>query len=203
MRLPGVRFLDHTADVGMDVEAHSLEALLHRAALGMLALLRGEEDVTEDVAQEAEEEADADPPVATTRAVSLDLAEESGPALLSAWLRELLFLHEVERRDYAAFTADRLDRWRFAGVVWTRAGGHAVREIKGVTYHGLLVEEEEEEGRQAGAGGQNPTGEPARLEPGREGGAGVERRRDEGRGDEGRPGEGRKARWRARVIFDV
>ncbi|NIP79498.1 MAG: hypothetical protein GWM90_09895, partial [Gemmatimonadetes bacterium] len=33
----GVTFLDHTADVGIDVEADDLEELFHRAALGMLA----------------------------------------------------------------------------------------------------------------------------------------------------------------------
>ncbi|MFP4623869.1 MAG: archease, partial [Gemmatimonadota bacterium] len=38
-------FLDHTADVGILVRAGSAEALFHHAALGMLSLLRGEEEV--------------------------------------------------------------------------------------------------------------------------------------------------------------
>ncbi|UCG75421.1 MAG: archease, partial [Gemmatimonadota bacterium] len=36
---PGVVELDHTADVGMTVEADSLEELFHRAAEGMLWLM--------------------------------------------------------------------------------------------------------------------------------------------------------------------
>ena len=154
MSYPGVTFLDHTADVGMDVEAASLEALLHRAAIGMLALIRGEEeddDAASDAASEAGSDAASEAGSEAGSAASgapdaaaatpLTVAADSGPTFLAAWLREILFLHEVERRDYAALTAHVLGPWSFGGVVWTRPAGRAVREIKGVTYHALTLEE--------------------------------------------------------------
>lgn len=135
MTLPGVTFLDHTADVGMDVEADSLEELLHRSALGMLALLRGEE---EQPAGRAETR--ASPSEGVEAGPELDLETKSGPELMRQWLRELLLLHEVEHRDYTGFTSRLLEPWALRCVVRVRPGGHAVREIKGVTYHDLQVE---------------------------------------------------------------
>jgi SHS2 domain-containing protein len=174
VRHPGVTFLDHTADVGMDVAAASLDDLLHRAALGMLALLRGEDDEPGRArdplhAQPAAEDAGSGA-LAVGVAGASGTSEEEGPAveaipisvrvdgparLLADWLSEILFLHEVRDLDYHAADLDRVEPDHVAGNLLVRPGGHAVREIKGVTYHGLEV----------------------------------------------RPGEG--GGWRARVIFDV
>jgi SHS2 domain-containing protein len=134
--LAGITFLDHTADVGIDVEAASLHQLLHRAALGMLALLRGEEEEKSgDVgaAGAAGDAGDAGPPVAVS------LRAEDLPGLAAAWLREILFLHEVRDLDYVALEAGRLDETVLEGWVTLHPGGHAAREIKGVTYHELEV----------------------------------------------------------------
>jgi SHS2 domain-containing protein len=133
----GITFLDHTADVGMEVTAPSLEALFHRAALGMLALLRGHDDAPE-------RDAGRGPGVTApapddTRTLALDA--EDGAALLAAWLKELLFFHETRHADYADATFRRLTAERLEARVRTAPAAHAVREIKGVTYHELAVEE--------------------------------------------------------------
>lgn len=138
-RPPGLTFLDHTADVGIAVTAPTLASLFHRAGLGMLALLRGEEEHEAAAGEEAPEDptdAPADGPDWTTVE-----AEASEPAwLLAAWLRELLFLHETEHRDYAAARFERLEETALRARVRTEPAAGAVREIKGVTYHELVVE---------------------------------------------------------------
>jgi SHS2 domain-containing protein len=146
--LPGVTFLDHTADVGIAVDAPSPELLFHRSALGMLALLRGDDDRAPG---------DDDPaphngprPVHPDGPTTLvDLTAPGIADLLADWLRELLFLHEVHHRDYvdAAFeqlpadAAEPADgRVTLRARVRTATAAPAVREIKGVTYHELEVE---------------------------------------------------------------
>jgi SHS2 domain-containing protein len=144
MTLPGVAFLDHTADLGMDVAADSLQDLLQRAALGMLVLLRGEEERSPEPSQPSEP---PEPP-----AFDIDMVAESAVDLLAAWLREILFLHEVRHLDFVRAELD-LGRpdpdagrpapddgpQRARGTIFLRPGGHAVREIKGVTYHELVA----------------------------------------------------------------
>lgn len=125
----GITFLDHTADVGIDVAAPSLEALFHRAALGTLALLRGHDD--DEPAAEAGAPTD-------TRRVALDAQDLEG--LLVAWLKEVLFLHEVHGADYVSATFDRVGDRALTARVRTGPAARAVREIKGVTYHALAVD---------------------------------------------------------------
>jgi SHS2 domain-containing protein len=132
--LTGVSFLDHTADVGIDVAADSLAELLHRAALGMLALLRGEEESGDLAETEDRQRADGS---GRLDAVPVDVRADAPVGLLVAWLREILFLHEVERLDYVRADFQVVGPEHVAGRVLARRGGHAVREIKGVTYHEL------------------------------------------------------------------
>jgi SHS2 domain-containing protein len=140
----GIAFLDHTADVGMDVEAGSLEELLHRCAVGMLTLLRGEEEEEEEGPVPAPGAmggtgAARAPGDAALVAVPIALRADDTVALLAGWLREVLFLHEVRGADYVRLDVDELAPDRLAGRVLTRQDGRAVREIKGVTYHALAV----------------------------------------------------------------
>jgi SHS2 domain-containing protein len=153
--LAGVAFLDHTADVGIDVEASSLAELLHRAALGMLALLRGEEEDGQEpgppdgsashaaaggsLARPGPRPGSAGP--AGLETVPVDVHGAGPVDLLAGWLREILFLHEVERLDYVRAELDVVGPDRLAGRIFAGAGGHAVREIKGVTYHELEATE--------------------------------------------------------------
>ena len=151
--LDGITFLDHTADVGLDVQAPSLELLFHRAAVGLLALLQGVDDEAVDdedgdgaPARGADGDAGSDPGLEEARGVEvLGVELEAGGAdeLLADWLRELLFLHETRHADYARATFDRLGETALEARVQTEPAAPAVREIKGVTYHELRVERTE------------------------------------------------------------
>jgi SHS2 domain-containing protein len=129
----GVAFLDHTADVGIAVEAATPAGLFHNAAVGMLMLLRGEDDE-----EEPESESESDPESET---LGVEVAGDGYPALLAMWLRELLFLHEVRGLDYVSARFDRLDDAGLSARVRVEPSRRAVREIKGVTLHGLEAEE--------------------------------------------------------------
>ena len=142
----GIEFLDHTADLGMDVRSPSLHGLLDRAAVGMLMLLRGEEDDHATPDGRAVHQRNADQVNRTGQVVTVDLAARDAPQLMASWLREILFLHEVRGLDYEALEEQALTPTRLVGRIRTCAGGHAVREIKGVTYHALEVSEEHADG---------------------------------------------------------
>jgi SHS2 domain-containing protein len=122
MDVLGVTPLEHTADVGLEIEAPDLESLFVRAALGMAWLLLEHE-----------------PPLPTeARPLVASGADPAG--LLRDWLRELLFWHETEGFTPSSFRFRVLTRTRLEAAV---EGGLddriPVRELKGVTLHGLAV----------------------------------------------------------------
>lgn len=141
--LPGVREIEHTADLGLEVEAASLEELFQRAAAGMMALVRSSDEV--DVPEERLGSR-ARPPAASAdpRMIRIQLdggAEEDLAPLLVRWLRELLYLQEVEGFVYRDTTFERLDESGLrANVRPDPRPSPQIRELKGVTYHGLEVE---------------------------------------------------------------
>lgn len=120
--------IDHTADVGVEVEAASLDELFAGAAFALT-------DVLTDAAA-----------VAPARTVEVVLEAADRELLMVEWLEELVYLYdteallvgraEVEVDDGAAGAAlratlrgERLDPDR-----------HTVKvAVKGVTYHGLEV----------------------------------------------------------------
>jgi SHS2 domain-containing protein len=132
--VPGVRGIEHTADVGMELDASDLPELFRRAALGATWLVL-EGEVGEGAGEVR----------------TLELLEEDLPSLLRSWLRALLFWQETEgfavteaalsfapaplcsSPDGQAFGL----RARVEGRIHP---GPWVREIKGVTLHGLKAE---------------------------------------------------------------
>ena len=121
----GVIPLDHTADVGLEVRADDLSELFLRAALGMTHL------ILEAPLPEPEEGR-------MLRVVSDDL-----PGLLRNWLRELLYLHEVEGAAFVDAEFVDMDPTGLEATVRTGPDpAPPAREIKGVTLHGLDVHQE-------------------------------------------------------------
>lgn len=126
--VPGVTSMDHTADVALEVEAADPAELFGRAAAGMMYLLL----------ERLPERAD--------RSRELRLSSTDLPGLFRDWLRELLFWHEDEGFVVASADVRRLesgdgDEARLEATVHGGAEREPpVREIKGVTLHGLAVE---------------------------------------------------------------
>ena len=126
----GVQALDHTADVGLEIAADELEGLFARAALGMMHLIL--EAPLPDPVEEH--------PVR---------AHGQGPdGLLRNWLREVLYLHEADGLAVSSVAFHHVAKDPDGDGGWTLqarvAGGlnpaPPAREIKGVTWHGLVVE---------------------------------------------------------------
>ncbi|HSM50839.1 MAG TPA: archease [Thermoanaerobaculia bacterium] len=125
------RFLDHTGDVGFELEAASLAGLLAEAVAAFACTLTDPERLGEGEERELE---------ATAAAPDL---------LLHALLEELLFL--FERHGFLARTGEveverngalRL-RARLRGERWDPDRTPLKLLVKGVTYHRLAVEEGE------------------------------------------------------------
>ena len=136
--VPGVRGLDHTADVGLKVSAPDLPELFRRAALGTIWL------VLEDLPG-GESLSDGE------GGRKVDLVEEDLPGLMRSWLRTVLFWEEVD--SFLAVQASLMvlpapqcgspDGQGFGLTGWAagvESTGARIREIKGVTFHGLRVE---------------------------------------------------------------
>jgi SHS2 domain-containing protein len=125
--VPGVRTLDHTADVGIEVNAPDLPELVRRSALGLTWLLLERE------------------PSGAMDERSLKIEAISRPALLREVLRELLWWHDSEglcTADVVNISVTQSKRGLFFTAVarLVHVKGAPVREIKGVTLHGLAAE---------------------------------------------------------------
>lgn len=124
------RFLDHTADLGIEVEAATLDELFGEAARAFA------DCVTEVDALAARKRR-------ALRVVSSDLE-----SLLVDWLSELLFVFETRGELFSAIDAkvSRADgNWQVAASATGEAFDserHGLKiPIKAVTYHGLEVVE--------------------------------------------------------------
>lgn len=116
---------DHTADLGIQVEAPTVHELFTRAAWGMFSLL-----TNVDAVRPTESE-----PVSVE---GLDL-----DSLLIHWLSELNCIHTMRHRLFSEFQIIELNPTRLTAV----ARGEAInlqrhrihREIKAVTHHGVAI----------------------------------------------------------------
>jgi SHS2 domain-containing protein len=121
--VPGVTAIDHTADVGFDVEAVDFPELVRCAVLGMDWLLREAASPTDNEQRD------------------LEVVASSPPDLLRAALREILVWYEVS--GFAPADVDVVaasDTHMKARVHGGVPAGAPVREIKGVTLHELTAE---------------------------------------------------------------
>ena len=124
-----VRLLDHTADVGLEVEGPSLESVIAGAAAAMSRLTLGSLLAPSDELR------------------TFEVVAEEPSLLLRNVLRELLFLNATEafapahcEVELVGGEANLRARCRIAGGT---PNGPPHTELKGVTLHGLMAEPRE------------------------------------------------------------
>ena len=120
------RHVPHTADVAIEVEAPTLEALCAEAGEALTALLV------------------ADPSAVPEGAIQRVHVPEAPPVdLVLGWLRAVHLVFELDRHVGRRFGV-KIEGGALEGVIRGApfdAARHGVAaEVKGVTYHGLVVE---------------------------------------------------------------
>ena len=124
---PLAREIEHTADLGLEIEAPTLGVLFERAGLAVLGLVV-------DLAA-----------VEPRTRIELGVAAEGHEALLHDWLQTLLLRLQTDgfalsELGVEAVDTDRVRSWG-AGEPLDRARHAIYTEIKGVSYHELAVQE--------------------------------------------------------------
>lgn len=120
----GYRIIDHTADIGFEVEAGSLEALFASAGRALFDLIAA--------------------PGAGAEEIRLSVSGDDWPDLMYRWLRELFYLWSGKGRLVAGIRIVSLVPYEIEAVAEAEpfdAARHRIRnEIKAVTYHQLAVD---------------------------------------------------------------
>jgi len=120
---PFYKTIEHTADIGIEVESPDQAGIFTGSALAMFDLMFGLDRV------ERKER----------RLVKAD--GDSLEELLVAWLNEVLYVYAVDKMLFSKFTDAELGGNSFSAWGWGERidpGAHvAEMEIKAATYHGL------------------------------------------------------------------
>lgn len=121
---------EHTADLGLRVQAKSLKELLTEAARGLLAMLVANPEAVRPV-----------------QVKTIQLSAEDSKYLLFDWLSELLYAFETDKLLLAAFEIQLGNDQLTAicrGEPMDPSRHQMEHEVKAITYHGLKVEQSEE-----------------------------------------------------------
>ena len=120
------RFIDHTADVGILVNAPTVEVLFEAAALALTELITSVDGLTPRIKRR------------------FRLQEEEIETLFVSWLQELLYILDTEGLIFGRFRVN-MQGFRLEATAWGEPFDpevHPVKtEIKAVTYHQLEVAE--------------------------------------------------------------
>lgn len=133
------RLLERSTDLSIEVHAGTLPQLFDMAALALMALqylplpFEAAETGRAPLRAELEGLGERAPPR------TLDLAGHDSGALLVHWLRELNYVLESERFVYTGAVFRELGPTLEAVTSGVRARTPPLREVKGVTYHELVV----------------------------------------------------------------
>lgn len=123
------RVFEHTADIGLEVEAVDLEGLFREAALGLFSVIRGDNEVADLQTRDVVVEADR-----------LD-------RVLVDWLEEFIFLQDADGLVFRTVDDVKVepeaDRIRVSAVAHAEPFSHerhpGCLHVKAITWHGLEV----------------------------------------------------------------
>ena len=120
------RWIDHTADIGIEVFGIDLRELFVNSAKGMFEIIAGKSKINSTIERKIE-----------VKAVNQE-------ELIVAWLRELHFIYEVDQLLFAEFYIDSITDneviARARGEFLDNSRHRIMTEIKTVTYHQLKIE---------------------------------------------------------------
>jgi SHS2 domain-containing protein len=121
-------FFEHTADIGVRVEAPDLKALFSKAGLAVFDIM-------------AKRTGAAQARGSGRKGFAIELTAENLEELFVAWLNELLSLSVSESVIFTSFSFTKLDETHCAATAWGEsASGFEMRtEIKAATYHQLSL----------------------------------------------------------------
>ena len=121
-----MREFDHTADVGVEVEAPDRASLYERAAYAMFWLLADVDDVALEV----------------TIPVTIDARDPE--ELMVNWLSELNYRHQVDGLVFSDFKIESVSETELVGAASGEISAHGrpaiFCELKAVTFHDLAVD---------------------------------------------------------------
>lgn len=125
----GYQLIDHPADLGIEANGQSLSEAFEQAAVGLMSVILDVELVQ----------------CRDSRAISLQATDLEH--LLVKWLTEILYLYDGMRFPAARFQIDALTSTSLSAEVFGEPfseGRHLTRlDVKAITYHQLLCEENE------------------------------------------------------------
>lgn len=121
----GFRIIEHTADIGVEVEASGLSELFECSAAAMMSII-----ANGDAAREK------------ARPISLKAGDVE--ALMYAWLNEIIFIVFSERFLPVEFNVGNISRTGLEAEIWgeeIQPGDRRLEmEIKGATFNDMVVE---------------------------------------------------------------
>ena len=122
-------FIDHTADLGLEIYGKDLKELFQNAGEALFEIICDRTQVVESVEKQ------------------LRVDGEDLEQLMVIWLGELLYLHDAERLLFRRFEILELEEKTLKAVVYGEAfceGRHTIRTtVKAVTYHQIRIKQEE------------------------------------------------------------
>lgn len=116
------KLIDHTADIGIKVNAKTLEELFIDSAMGMFDII-GHRNTGVD------------------QKVEISLKNEMLEDMLHDWLSELLYIYETDNIAFSKFKFRKLDESHLKATAYGEVvePENAKTEIKAVTYHKLKI----------------------------------------------------------------
>lgn len=121
--------IDHTADIGIAVQADNVQTLFTEAARALSELIFGQRAF------------------AATETVTIAVKGSDWPDLMINWLRELLFLWNGENRIMGPVAIRKIEPFTLKATVAvdnTPCDPHDIfNEIKAVTYHAIEAEQKD------------------------------------------------------------